>query len=302
MKNPSVWGKPIQLNSPTDTSNIGMEVALFPPSAVPKFKAWWGSLKDSRWQITVSQTKADRDIKMVKKDQKTTLNILSSSNNPFPGTLSKGIKCKPGWSLSRVSANEANRPVFPPTKAIYSRRTGNIPEVLGLLTLMTSQGEWHYHFRHAGGQILLTFVPPQGLRRAEADMGIKSPAAASPGRRWEISTVVNQPSKNTLRHHTAPPSAWQQRNLPVSISGEKRRFARNTGLRAMEAFWGVKNQTKRAALLYTTSPAKSLFKRSKCSQRAFGSALKLCPFCRAFAFAMRCRYFYHAMRCMCRQE
>ena len=60
--------------------------------------------------------------------RKQLLNILSSSNNPVSGgTLSKELN---------VSRQIIVQDISPPTKAICSRRTGNIPEFLRFITQM----------------------------------------------------------------------------------------------------------------------------------------------------------------------
>lgn len=70
--------------------------------------------------------------------RKQLLNILSSSNNPVSGgTLAKELNVS-RQIIVRIflSCVPTELPFFPPTKAICSRRTGNIPEFLRFITQM----------------------------------------------------------------------------------------------------------------------------------------------------------------------
>ena len=70
--------------------------------------------------------------------RKQLLNILSSSNNPVSGgTLSKELNVSRQIIVQDISLLRANgATIFPPTKAICSRRTGNTSRVLRFITQM----------------------------------------------------------------------------------------------------------------------------------------------------------------------
>ena len=70
--------------------------------------------------------------------RKQLLNILSSSNNPISGgTLAKELNVSRQIIVQDISLLRANgATIFSTSKAICSRRTGNIPEFLRFITQM----------------------------------------------------------------------------------------------------------------------------------------------------------------------